>query len=63
MGRLWDVLMVLKAAIRGARGDRVDFKVSVVGRHNRREVVNLYALIHGGDRGEPVITLMLAGED
>ena len=62
-GRLWDVLWMLKLGIKGPGRDRVDFKVSVLQDKGRREVVELYALIHPGDAGEPVITIMLQGED
>jgi len=63
-GRLWDLLMVLKAAIQSSRGpgDRIDFSLSVLDgqRHNK---VDLYALCGPGDTCEPVITIMLPGED
>ena len=67
-GRLWDVLMVLHYSIRAAnrRGDtdRVHFKVSVDehgdGKH---KTVCLWCQIGPGDSGEPVLTLMLEGED
>jgi len=64
VGRLWDVLNVLKASIRAAgAGSRVDFSVSVQGEQERREDVALYSLCHPGDQGEPVITIMLPDED
>ena len=62
-GRLWDVLYLLRFAIRGNREtDRVHFTVAVRNgkRHND---VNLWALIGPGDDGEPVITIMMEGED
>lgn len=66
-GRLWDVLMMLRFAIRksGGQTDRVHFKVSVwdgPGENDRR-AVNLWALIGPGDTPEPVLTIMLEGED
>lgn len=63
-GRLWDLLTVLKLAIRASRGlcDRIDFSVSVWdGQHHNK--VDLYSLCGPGDHGEPVITIMLPGED
>ena len=63
-GRLWDVLMVLKAAIRALPEgeDRAHFQVSVWDGH-KRIVVKLWALCGPGDEGEPVITIMCEGED
>lgn len=63
-GRLWDVLMVLRTRIRAAPDgeDRLHFKVSVWDGERRREVP-LWALCGPGDEGEPVITIMLEGED
>jgi hypothetical protein len=64
-GRLWDVLYAWRYAVslRGADSDRVDFKVSVLKDDGKREIVNLWSLIGPGDEGEPVITIMLQGED
>jgi hypothetical protein len=62
-GRLWDVLTVLRRAIRGSGdGDRVDFRVLVFD-GARHRTVDLYALIGPGDDGEPVMTILLPGED
>ena len=66
-GRLWDVLTTLWFAIGRQKGDteRVDFAVHV--RNDNREgdppLVRLYAVCGPGDNGEPVITVMLIGED
>ncbi len=63
-GRLWDVLMVLRSMIRrlpdGA--DRVDFSVSV---WDGTSLGDVAAWCHcgPGDNGEPVLTIMLPGED
>jgi hypothetical protein len=58
-GRLWDVLWMLKRAIaRTAGGDRVAFDLLV-----SRRKVRLWSLCGPGDKGEPVITIMLPGED
>jgi len=62
-GRLWDVLMVLKAAIRQNRNsNRQDFAVSVFDgkRHNK---IELYCLCGPSDSGEPCLTVMLPTED
>ena len=63
-GRLWDVLMVFKAAIRSspAGEDCVHFTVSVF--DGQKSVpVQLWALCGPGDDLEPVVTIMLEGED
>lgn len=65
-GRLWDVLTMLRLAVRRAsEGSRVDFAV-----HVRRDdsdgtppLVSLYALCGPGDDAEPVVTVMLPDED
>jgi len=64
-GRLCDVLWMLRAAsgLAGSR-DRVHFQVLVdVNGNGRREVVRLWALCGPGDDAQPVITIMLEGED
>lgn len=50
------VLFILRLKLRTANRetDRIDFRFFG---HD------VYALIHGGDHGEPVITIMLKGED
>jgi hypothetical protein len=63
-GRLWDVLNVLRYAIpKTGMTSRIDFKVSVQRSENHREDVPLYCLCHPGDDLEPVLTIMLFGED
>ena len=64
-GRLWDVLNVLRYAIRTGRAntDRVSFRVSVVGKQNRRGDIELVSVCGPGDDAAPVITIMLPGED
>jgi len=59
-GRLWDVMTMLKHGIHSAPGstDRVHFQVKVSGK-----LVRLWSLIGPGDTAEPVITIMLEGED
>jgi hypothetical protein len=64
-GRLWDVLTMLRFAIRSHRDtDRVHFKVSVdVKGDGKHETVSLWALIGPGDTAAPVLTIMLESED
>ena len=62
-GRTWDVLNVLRTAIRGNRdSDRVNFKVRVWN-GVRFENVALWCQCGPGDTPEPVLTIMLEGED
>jgi hypothetical protein len=62
-GRLWDVLWLLACTIRtGGSTDRVKFRVSVWN-GSRRDAVKLWSLCGPGDDGEPVVTIMLEGED
>ena len=66
-GRLWDILNMLRFATLRQKGDgeRIDFALHV--RNDNREgeppLVSLYALCGPGDNGEPVITVLLPGED
>ena len=64
-GRLWDVLYAFRYAIavKGDTTDRVHFKVGVQDAPGKRKDVALWSLIGPGDEGEPVITIMLEGED
>lgn len=66
-GRLWDILWMGRAAIKQANGDAVGFQL-YVRNHNRdklthRDLITLRATVTPGDDGEPVITIMLPGED
>ena len=67
-GRLWDVLFMAHHAIRASRtgGDRLTFKFYRVPRDGKSTGASLTTLklIAGpGDRGEPVITVLLPDED
>lgn len=63
-GRLWDVLWMTKLAIKGADGDRVMVRVlRVPARGGRAAPAALQAVVGPGDCWEPVITIMLPGED
>lgn len=63
-GRLWDVLSVLRFAIKNCApgDDRVEFQVSVWN-GTRSDLHRLWALVGPGDTAEPVLTIMLEGED
>ena len=64
-GRLWDVLTMLRYALRRQGGAEVRFGVHV--RNDNRErtppLVRLKALCGLGDRGEPVLTVLMPDED
>lgn len=67
-GRLWDVLMILRHTICTANNkgdtDRVEFHVHVdANGDGKHETVKLWAHIGPGDAAEPVLTIMLIGED
>ena len=65
-GRLWDVLTMLRWAIRRSDGGAlVRFGVHVRNDNRKRTppLVQLKALCGPGDQGEPVITVMLPEED
>lgn len=64
-GRLWDVLWMLKMAVRHG-GESLLFKLYVI-RHDvkprGRRLTTLKSVCGPGDNGEPVITVMLPSED
>jgi hypothetical protein len=66
-GRLWDVLTMLRHAVRGQGSNASEVRFGVHVRNDNRErippLVRLKALCGPGDRGEPVITVMLPQED
>ncbi len=60
-GRLWDVLWMCLLAIRRMKdGDTVYFETLFC---ERKDTEKLWAKVGPGDNGEPVITIMLIGED
>lgn len=62
-GRLWDVLWMLRCAIRrGPSCDRVRFQVRVWN-GRRHQIVTLWSRVTPGDNAEPVVTIMLEGEN
>ena len=65
-GRLWDVLWMARQAARKGQGPRLAFQLYRVprgGRGKSPRLVTLSMVIGPGDDGEPVITIMMPGED
>lgn len=66
-GRLWDVTTMLRIALlRNAGESTTDFQVLRIPNEPRASVArlaDLRASLGGGDMGEPVLTIMLPGED
>jgi hypothetical protein len=67
-GRLWDVLWMLRVAIKGAPAntDTVLFQLWVAQKEQegtKTQLVPLKAVFGPGDEGEPVITIMFPEED
>ncbi len=63
-GRLWDVLNLLRVAIREKRDHSViHFCVAVADQHERITQVRLKCICGPGDAAEPVLTIMLPEED
>lgn len=57
-GRLWDVLYMLRLAIRRSNGDTIRYSVKI-----GRRIERLWAKCGPGDDAAPVITIMVVGED
>lgn len=65
-GRLWDVLWMAHLAARRAQGGTIAFTLYRVPRGGQRRMprkVTLHMHIGPGDVAEPVITVMMPGED
>ena len=64
-GRLWDVLTVLRVAIRRSRGpaQTLEFQVIVIQHGTDRRTVTLKAVCGPTDDWSPCITIMLPAED
>ena len=65
-GRLWDVLCLAYRAARRTDGDRAPFSVYRISREGSSlepSKVDLVLMIHPGDAGEAVCTVMVPGED
>ncbi len=61
-GRLWDLLTMLRLSSQNG-GEIITLKVYFLMEGNKRRLVTLKAVAGPGDHGEPVITIMLPGED
>jgi hypothetical protein len=66
-GRLWDVLTMLRLAVRGQSDGAAEVRFGVHVRNDNRDLtsplVRLKAVCGPGDQGEPEITVMLPEED
>ena len=64
-GRLHDVFFVLLAAIRSSKAatDYMEIDVLFLRAPGRQEKVKVVAVVGPGDEGEPVLTIMLPGDD
>lgn len=63
IGRLWDVLNVLRLKAQNSSGSVVLFKVSFLMEIDSLEEIKLKAIAGPGDEGETVITIMTPEED
>jgi hypothetical protein len=65
-GRLWDILFMLHVAIKrspDSEGDTILYTLFVRNDNTAPRAVKLKAIVHPGDLGEPVITVLLPHED
>jgi len=65
-GRAHDLLWMLRTTIRmspEAKSDRLLFKVVLLKAPHHEEIVRFKSCVGPGDRGEPVLTIMLPDED
>ena len=65
-GRLWDILWMLKQAIKAAPQNRrsvIQFQLYVRNDNQQPKLVTLKSVCGPGDDGEPVLTIMLQSED
>ncbi|MFM2344796.1 MAG: hypothetical protein RLZZ210_1408 [Pseudomonadota bacterium] len=69
IGRLWDILFITRMTINAFKDictDKVNFKLNCIPRDNKSNkpiLIELKFMMHGGDEGEPVGTIMLVSED
>ncbi|MCH8063047.1 MAG: hypothetical protein IH861_11145 [Chloroflexi bacterium] len=66
MGRLWDILNVLRWYARRSRergGSEIHFPVTMIMKARQRRKIVFKALCGPGDNAEPVITIMMPDED
>ena len=63
-GRLWDTVWMLACAMRRNKDkSTIHYQLYFIMKEKLRRLVTLKAVLHGGDHGESVITVMLQGED
>lgn len=64
-GRLWDVLSMLRLAVRKSQGSQIDFKVLIARSvyNGKAKLEEFKAICGPGDNYEPVITILLPHED
>ena len=62
MGRLWDILSVLRFYIRRG-GSEIHFPVTMIMKKAQRRNIVFTALCGPGDDAKPVITIMMPDED
>ena len=66
-GRLWDIVSMLRFAIKGSRdgGDRIEYSLYVRNDNRRPKLVKLVAVCgaHDMDAPEPAITVTMPDED
>lgn len=65
-GRLWDILWMLRHAIRSQPSSGPEVKFQLLVQNTRKgppRLVTLKSLCGPGDEGEPVITILLPDED
>lgn len=65
VGRAWDMCTILRFAIKGSSGgDEVHFApLFLMEPGEKVEPVKMWSKVGPGDDGEPVMTVMLEGED
>ena len=65
-GRLWDILTMLRWAIKAVKGEKgpvKHFRLSVMRDDGRNQAIELKSVCGPGDDWEPVITIMLPDQD
>lgn len=63
-GRVWDLFMVFRMYVRSGNGDEIHFEpLFLTAGDSKPKPVPMWAKCGPGDEGEPVITIMLEGED
>lgn len=62
-GRLWDVLFMFTQRAQRSEDGLTYFRVAFTNQNHGHDVVPLKAITGPGDKGEPVVTIMLPNED